>query len=620
MRANMPRLLAHVGLACWLVVCWSTAVGGVADPVFPTVQSDQMKQVEEAGDETKEPSEAGTELAPDEHCSVSLMRDPECSDAVAALMDIKAFAGRQVGGMEGPTMLNSVPANRMAWLIGDGPPGAPTARNGSLLDLGLLFEKKCVTPMGDSVGVNSEYVSVDRATDCLWVNDPRTLTEAARYSLEEIKCADQAGDSDGTPVAAHCKEPAERLKHSKGKNGLGVDRVELLRNTLKLPMAYRWLENVVNTMRGDSVGAVPYAPTCYNKLLLLNPEAWVMMPHTRRQPNGYSRRAPSNLYFRDARQGCRRLVPQGSAKEAYDRVVAMPERHFLEWGEELPDNVAHPGYQAQTPWPNNPTFGPSGAGRPSDAVARAGVNGPIPTGALAKALDGASAVLSAGAGKGGKPSAGVVDAESARANFPGVEKLPLYLPRKRCEICVTVMMRKIAQVPFLCHGLEFYFETCNDVLASILHWYPNVVYWSYTGGCKRQLATGEVFVRPCPPHAMCSWLSSPNYNMPFCPYDNQYMAPGLEDSLVQDSGFDTPSDGLPPQGGAMGSPVVPGFGLIGQQSSALLELGEGAGAGADAGSLPTEEPLAARAREAHAVLSQRLKELDDALGSSAEMT
>ena len=135
-----------------------------------------------------------------------------------------------------------------------------------------------------------------------------------------------------------------------------------------------------------------------------------MMPHTRRQPNGYSRRAPSNLYFRDARQGCRRLVPQGSAKEAYDRVVAMPERHFLEWGEELPDNVAHPGYQAQTPWPNNPTFGPSGAGRPSDAVARAGVNGPVPTGALAKALDGASAVLSAGAGKGGKPSAGVVDA------------------------------------------------------------------------------------------------------------------------------------------------------------------------------------------------------------------
>ena len=35
---------------------------------------------------------------------------------------------------------------------------------------------------------------------------------------------------------------------------------------------YRWLQNVVGTMRGDAVGAVPYAPTCYNKLLLLNPQ------------------------------------------------------------------------------------------------------------------------------------------------------------------------------------------------------------------------------------------------------------------------------------------------------------------------------------------------------------
>ena len=101
-------------------------------------------------------------------------------------------------------------------------------------------------------------------------------------------------------------------------------------------------------------------------------------------------------------------------------------------------------------------------------------------------------------------------------------------------------------------------------VASILHWYPNVVYWSYTGGCKRQLATGETFVRPCPPHAICSWLSSPNYTMPFCPWDNQYMAPGLEDSLQQDTGYDTPSDGLPPQGGGnMGAPVVPAYGLVG---------------------------------------------------------
>ena len=139
-------------------------------------------------------------------------------------------------------------------------------------------------------------------------------------------------------------------------------------------------------------------------------------------------------------------------------------------------------------------------------------------------------------GVGGRPAApGTTQAlppggdDHGGANFPGVEKLPLYLPRKRCEICVTVLMRKIAQVPFLCHGFEYYFETCNDVVASILHWYPNVVYWSYTGGCTKKGAVGETFVRPCPPHAICSWLASPNYNQPFCPWDGQYAAPGLED-------------------------------------------------------------------------------------------
>ena len=85
-----------------------------------------------------------------------------------------------------------------------------------------------------------------------------------------------------------------------------------------------------------------------------------------------------------------------------------------------------------------------------------------------------------------------------------------------------------------------------------------------SGGCKRKLAVGEAFVRPCPPHAICSWLSSPNYNVPFCPWDGQYSAPGVEDGLQPDNGADLPSDGLPPQGSAMGLPAVPGFGMVGQ--------------------------------------------------------
>ncbi len=37
--------------------------------------------------------------------------------------------------------------------------------------------------------------------------------------------------------------------------------------------------------------------------------------------------------------------------------------------------------------------------------------------------------------------------------------LPRYLPRKRCEVCVTVLLRKMSQVPHLCEGMEHYFDT-----------------------------------------------------------------------------------------------------------------------------------------------------------------
>ena len=38
-------------------------------------------------------------------------------------------------------------------------------------------------------------------------------------------------------------------------------------------------------------------------------------------------------------------------------------------------------------------------------------------------------------------------------------------------------------------------------------------------------------MKPCPPHVVCSWLVSPNYHAPFCPWDGAWRAPGVEDSL-----------------------------------------------------------------------------------------
>jgi len=50
------------------------------------------------------------------------------------------------------------------------------------------------------------------------------------------------------------------------------------------------------------------------------------------------------------------------------------------------------------------------------------------------------------------------------------ETMPIYLSRQRCEVCTTVIMRKLAGAPHLCAGMEYYFDSCNDALVSILHW------------------------------------------------------------------------------------------------------------------------------------------------------
>eukprot|EP00301_Raphidiophrys_heterophryoidea_P013116 c20465_g1_i1.p1 GENE.c20465_g1_i1~~c20465_g1_i1.p1 ORF type:complete len:165 (-),score=51.24 c20465_g1_i1:59-553(-) len=131
------------------------------------------------------------------------------------------------------------------------------------------------------------------------------------------------------------------------------------------------------------------------------------------------------------------------------------------------------------------------------------------------------------------------------------QPMPVYLPRKRCEICVTVVMRKLAQVDHLCQGMEHYFETCNDVIASMLHWYPNFIYWSWSGGCDMHMPDGITKrVRPCPAHAICAWLTSPSYHVGFCPWDSTFRAPGLEDSLYPFA--PRPSDNMPPLGGPQG--------------------------------------------------------------------
>ena len=51
----------------------------------------------------------------------------------------------------------------------------------------------------------------------------------------------------------------------------------------------------------------------------------------------------------------------------------------------------------------------------------------------------------------------------------GTTSLPIYIPRKRCEVCVTVLMRRMSQGPHLCSGLEHYFETVSFMLSHLNH-------------------------------------------------------------------------------------------------------------------------------------------------------
>ena len=95
-----------------------------------------------------------------------------------------------------------------------------------------------------------------------------------------------------------------------------------------------------------------------------------------------------------------------------------------------------------------------------------------------------------------------------------------------------------------------------QVLVSLLHWQPSLQYWMSTGCMHTAEGAPPKLMKPCAPHAVCSWLISPNYHVrssllttasrpgphvtherrfaraaqiPFCPWDASWRAPGVED-------------------------------------------------------------------------------------------
>jgi hypothetical protein len=97
-----------------------------------------------------------------------------------------------------------------------------------------------------------------------------------------------------------------------------------------------------------------------------------------------------------------------------------------------------------------------------------------------------------------------------------------------CEVCVYVVENKQMHQPFLCRGLKdpAYQQTCVSALISMMWWLENQVYW-VNYGCQRKGTNDQwEWVKPCPAHAVCSWMQNLYDREPFCPLDPKYQKPG----------------------------------------------------------------------------------------------
>jgi len=95
-----------------------------------------------------------------------------------------------------------------------------------------------------------------------------------------------------------------------------------------------------------------------------------------------------------------------------------------------------------------------------------------------------------------------------------------------CEVCVFVIENKEQHQPYLCRGLKDpnYQKACVEVMESLLWWVTNEVYW-LNYGCQRSMNGAVEWVRPCPAHAVCSWIENLYTRTPFCPADPFYKKP-----------------------------------------------------------------------------------------------
>jgi hypothetical protein len=96
----------------------------------------------------------------------------------------------------------------------------------------------------------------------------------------------------------------------------------------------------------------------------------------------------------------------------------------------------------------------------------------------------------------------------------------------KCEVCLTVVNRHGESAPGSeCNGLEFYHEICAEVVQAFIHWGRWINTWLDEYGCHKVTPVGLALAKPCPGHAVCSWVTSPFDREPYCPNDFTYKSP-----------------------------------------------------------------------------------------------
>eukprot|EP00696_Hemimastix_kukwesjijk_P009087 gnl/Hemi2/21520_TR7164_c0_g2_i1.p1 gnl/Hemi2/21520_TR7164_c0_g2~~gnl/Hemi2/21520_TR7164_c0_g2_i1.p1 ORF type:complete len:150 (+),score=53.63 gnl/Hemi2/21520_TR7164_c0_g2_i1:343-792(+) len=96
-----------------------------------------------------------------------------------------------------------------------------------------------------------------------------------------------------------------------------------------------------------------------------------------------------------------------------------------------------------------------------------------------------------------------------------------------CEICIYVLELKEQHKHPLCSSLKNsvqsdFYDTCVQTLEGLLMYDRWYVWWVYAGCIKRNEMGQLEKIRPCPAHAVCSWIYNPSSRRPFCPTDTHF--------------------------------------------------------------------------------------------------